>query len=200
MNAYRLSRCLLMIMLSGIFFDCTNTPAEQYKALERAELESGVRYDSLFKGFYFGMKHDKFRDYCYYMNTVKHDFKMQGPNLSWLESEIKEMSYPAAINFYPVFNEDVITEMNALIYYKDAVFKDRIFEKDSLLLDVLGLMKKWYGKEFIKIESPDSYKEDIYVSVRGNRRITVYPTINLSQEIKVWMVDLYAKGKQTEKK
>jgi hypothetical protein len=199
MNRYRISSWLLILITSNIFCGCANTPAERYKALERAELESGVRYDSLFKGFYFGMKHDKFRAYCYYKNTVEHDFKMQGPNLTWLESEIKEMSYPAAINFYPVFKEGVITEMDALIYYKNAVFKDRIFEKDSLLLDVLGLMKKWYGKEFIKIESPDSYREDIYVSVHGNRRITVYPTINRSQEIKVWMVDLYAKEKEAEK-
>lgn len=199
MNSSRTLSCLLMMIIGSLFGGCSETPAEQYKALERAEVESGVRYDSLFKGLYFGMKHDKFREYCYYKNTVEQDFKMQGPNTTWLESEIKEMSYPAAINFYPMFKEGVITEMNALIYYKNAVFKDGIFEKDSLLLDVLGLMKKWYTKEFIKIESPYSYKDDIYVSVQGNRRITVYPTVNLDQQIKVWMVDLYAKEKEIEK-
>ena len=50
------------------------------------------------------MKHQDFRDYCYKKNTVEHDFKMGGSNTSWLESKLKdELSYPAAINFYPVF-------------------------------------------------------------------------------------------------
>lgn len=187
----------LLLVLAFYLYGCSESPSEQYKAMEQKEIESGVRYDTLFKGLYFGMQHDVFRKYCYYMNTVKHDFKNEGANTSWLESNIAEMSYPSAINFYPVFKEGVITEMNASIYYKDAVFKDGIFEKDSLLFDVLDLMRKWYGSEFIKIKSPDSFSQDVYVSVRGNRRVSVYPT--LSSEVKVWMVDLYAKEKESGK-
>lgn len=176
---------------------CAETPEERYIAWEQRELESGIRYDSLFKGLYFGMTHDNFRDYCYYKNTVEHDFRMQGANTSWLESKIGEMQYPAAINFYPVFDEGVITEMNAQIYYKDAVFKDGVLENDSLLLDVLGLMTNWYGEDFIRIKSPNSYETDVYVSVHGNRRISVFPALNA--EVKVWMVDLNAREKKTAK-
>lgn len=193
MYMYKISCCLL---ISILFYQCTDTPEEQYKALERSEIESGVRYDTLFKGLYFGMKHQEFRDYCYYKNTVEHDFKMEGSNTSWLESKLEhEMNYPAAINFYPVFKDGKITEMNASVYY-NAVFKDRTFEKDSLLLDVLTMMEKWYGNRFIKIKSPFSFKEDIYVSIRGNKRVTVYPA--QTSEIKIWIVDLYAKERETE--
>jgi hypothetical protein len=187
--------CLLLILI--VLSQCTQSPGERYKALEKAELESGVRCDSLFKGLYFGMKHQDFRDYCYYKNTVEHDFKMEGSVTSWLESKLKnEMNYPAAINFYPVFKDGKISEMNALIYYDNVRFKDETFDKDSLLFDVLDLMKKWYGREFIKIKSPDKFRDDIYVSVRGNRRITVYPAP--TPEIKIWMVDLYANSEKRE--
>ena len=185
----------LLVAITFIFYRCTDTPEAQYKRLEEKELQSGIRYDSIFKGLYFGMKHKEFRDYCYQKNTVEHDFKMGGSNTSWLESKLEgELNYPAAINFYPVFSEGVITEMNASIYYDNAVFKDGTFEKDSLLIDVLKLMERWYEKPFLKIKSPYAYKEDIYVSICGNRRVTVYPAI--TSEIKVWIVDLYSKERK----
>lgn len=185
---------VLFLIVGFWFAGCVETPEKQYKKWEEQEFGSGIRYDSLFKGLYFGMKHETFRNYCYFKNTVEHDFKMQGANTSWLESKIDEMDYPAAINFYPVFDKGVITEMNALIYYKDAVFNDGVFERDSLLLDVLNLMKKWYGHDFIKIKSPHAYQDDVYVSVRGNRRISVFPP--LTTEVRVWMVDLYARKEE----
>ena len=86
--------------------------------------------------------------------------------------------------------------MNASVYYNNAVFKDGTFEKDSLLLDVLTMMERWYGNPFIKIKSPYSFKDDIYVSIRGNRRVTVFPA--KTSEIKVWIVDLYAKEEGSE--
>jgi hypothetical protein len=188
--------CGLLIIITFLFYRCTDSPEAQYKALEKTELQSGARHDSIFKGLYFGMKHQDFRDYCYQKNTVDHDFKMGGSNTSWLESKLNgELRYPAAINFYPVFAQGVITEMNALIYYDNAVFKDGTFDKDSLLLDVINMMERWYGRPFLKIKSPYAFKDDIYVSVRGNRRVTVYPA--QTPEVKVWIVDLYAK-KETE--
>jgi hypothetical protein len=186
----------LVVGVTFLFYQCTDSPETQYKALEKAELESGMRYDSIFKGLYFGMKHQDFRDYCYKKNTIEHDFKMGGSNTSWLESKLKdELSYPAAINFYPVFGDGMITEMNALIYYDNAVFKDGTFDKDSLLLDVIDMMERWYGKPFLKIKSPYAFKDDIHVSVRGNRRVTVYPA--QTPEIKVWIVDLSAKKEKS---
>lgn len=182
----------LFVVVTFLFCRCSDSPEAQYKSLEKKEVQSGVRYDSIFKGLYFRMKHQDFRDYCYQKNTVEHDFKMGGSNTSWLESKLKnELNYPAAINFYPVFDNGVITEMNALIYYDNAVFKDGTFDKDSLLLDVVAMMERWYGKPFLKIKSPVAYKDDIYVSVHGNRRVTVYPA--QTPEVKVWIVDLYAK-------
>ena len=185
-----------LLFAVAVLSGCVETPAERYKALEKSELARGIRYDSLFKGLYFGMKYDDFRAYCYRKNTVDHDFKVGGLKSSWVECKLPTgMDYPAAINFYPEFSGGVISEMNASVYYDNAVFKDGIFEPDSLLMDVLDLMKKWYGKDFIKITSPDPLHDDIYVSIQGNRRLTVYPS--LSAEVKIWMVDLYSeKGKK----
>jgi hypothetical protein len=185
----------LLVLITLLFCRCSDSTEAQYKAMEKTELESGVRYDSLFKGLYFGMKHQSFRDYCYYKNTVEHDFIMAGSNTSWLESKLDgEMNYPAAINFYPVFADGVITEMNASVYYDNATFRDGTFDKDSLLLDVMSMMERWYGRPFLKIKSPYAFKDDIYVSIRGNRRVTIYPAA--TPEIKIWIVDLYAKMKR----
>lgn len=185
---------VILLLLCG----CSETPGERYLVLEREEMEKGTRYDSLFKGLYFGMKYKTFREYCYRKNIIDHEFKVGGRNSSWVECKLPtEMNYPAAINFYPEFHGGVISEMNALVYYDNAKFKDGVFESDSLLIDVLALMKRWYGSELIRIEGPDEFKDDIYVGVHGNRRVTVYPT--LSTEVKVWIVDLYNEGRKKKR-
>jgi hypothetical protein len=90
--------------------------------------------------------------------------------------------------------------MHAAIYYDDnAVFKDGIFERDSLLLDVLNLLDTWYGKETFKIKSPLFYKEDVYVKLSGNRRITIYPDAS-GQLINLWYADMTAIKNSGEEK
>lgn len=169
---------------------CALTPEERYKALEKAELASGVTYDSLFMGLHFGMSKNTFREYCYDQHLEQQFYQGGQRNSIWVEADIDEMEYPATINFYPEFKAEKITEMNASIYYRpDVQFKDEIFEKDSLLLDVLNLMDSWYGPERTKIRSPFFYKEDVYVKVNGNRRITIYPD-QTGQMINLWFVDL----------
>ena len=169
---------------------CNQSPAERYKEHERKQLASGVRKDSLFMGFYFKMPKKDFREYCFEMN-LKGKFKQGGrKNSNWVESNLPGTPYPASINFYPNFIEDSISEMHAAIYYDDnAVFKDGIFERDSLLLDVLNLLDTWYGKETFKIKSPLFYKEDVYVKLSGNRRITIYPDAS-GQLINLWYADM----------
>ncbi len=181
---------LTLMFLMG----CEDSPEEQYLKWEKQELATGLRYDSLFMGIYFQMPQKKFREHCYQLN-LDGKFKQGGKkNTIWVEYKMEEeMDYPAAINFYPTFENDVITEMNAAIYYDDhAVFRDGIFESDSLLMDVLNLMDEWYGKGFVLIKSPVFYQEDVYVKVTGNRRITVYPDLG-GQKINVWYVDLLSK-------
>ena len=187
-------------IISLLLMGCNQSPAERYKAHERKELASGLRKDSLFMGFYFKMPKKEFREYCFEMN-LKGKFKQGGrKNSGWVESSLPGTQYPAAINFYPNFIEDSISEMHAAIYYDDdAVFKDGIFERDSLLLDVLNLLDTRYGKETFKIKSPLFYKEDVYVKLNGNRRITIYPDPS-GQLINVWFADMTAIKNTSEEK
>lgn len=175
--------------LSFVLLGCNQSNEAKYKHFEKMELAKGMRYDSLFKGLYLKMPFKEFRTYSFDMN-IKGKFKQGGqksPN--WVQSELNEMSYPATLTFYPQFKKDSINEMNAAIYYENATFNDGIFESDSLMLDVLNLLDTWYGGKTFKIKSPNFYKEDVYVKVNGNRRITVYPDAS-GQIINLWYVDL----------
>lgn len=178
---------------------CEESPAERYEKMEASALATGVRYDSLFKGLYLSMQKKEFLDYCFQKN-LQGEFKQGGiKNGMWVEGKLKsELKYPAAINFFPKFRNNAITEMEASIYYDHAAFADKTFDSDSLLHDVLLLMENWYGPGFIKIQSPYFYKEDIYVKVDGNRRITIYQDQS-EHIINLWFVDLLAKNEEDEK-
>lgn len=183
---------LIGLVLMGL--SACDSPEKQYKRLEKKELAKNERYDSLFFGIHFRMSNQDFRDYCYQMN-LEGKFKQGGlRNFSWVACALPDqMDYPAAINFYPEFTNDTITGMNASIYYDNATFHDGIFETDSLLLDVLKLTDHWYGAGYSRIKSPFFYKEDVYVKIKGNRRITILPDLS-GQMINLWYVDLKAKS------
>lgn len=172
-----------------LLVSCNKTTEQAYKAYEKQQLNSGAVNDSLFMGLYLGMSKKDFRTYCFDMN-LKGKFKQGGKkNSSWVESKLKGLSTPAAINFYPNFKNDSISEMNAAIYYDLTEFNNEHQQKDSLLHFVLNIMDTWYGGRTFKIESPLSYKEDVYVKVHGNRRITIFPDPS-NQLINLWYVDL----------
>lgn len=177
---------------------CQDSPEEQYIRMEEEELESGIRHDSLFKGIHFTMEEKQFRDYCFNQN-LEGEFKQGGVKSgNWVECKLKnELKYPAAINFFPKFQDNRITEMEAAIYYDNIRLGAPVPKGDSLLHDVLQLMEKWYGEGFIKINSPYFYKEDVYVKVDGNRRITLYKDAS-ENLINVWYVDLTAKPREDE--
>tara|TARA_R110002050_G_scaffold104052_6_gene213344 strand:- start:52848 stop:53444 length:597 start_codon:yes stop_codon:yes gene_type:complete len=185
-NINKISYLLLLIVL---LVGCKESVEQKYKAFEKTELAKAIRKDSLFLGLYFQMSKDTFRSYCFDMN-IKGKFKQGGnKNMSWVESKIEGTNYPAAINFYPNFKNEKISELNAAIYYKNAKFKDGKFEIDSLMLDVLKLLDTWYDGKVFKIKSPFFYKEDVQVMVDGNKRITITPDA-IKQMVNLWYVDL----------
>jgi len=184
---------IIMATAVVLITSCKKSEAERYMAFEKDQLKKGIVQDTLFKGLYFGMSKKEFRDYCFDKNLEKEFWQGGKKNMAWVETKLEGMSYPAAINFYPVFTNDTITEMNAAIYYDGAVFKDGKFESDSLMLDVLNLLENWYGGQTFKIKSPVYYKDDVHVHLKGNCRITVYPDLG-GQLIDLWFHDL--KGRE----
>lgn len=202
-NKFKKRTCTIFwfsVLLMSAFFSCEESPEARYRRLEQTELASGVRYDSLFKGLYLSMKEQDFYDYCFQMNLQKEFWQAGIKKSTWVESKLEdELTYPAAINFFPKFREKAIAEMEAAIYYDNASFEEHTFNSDSLLLDVLHLMEKWYGTGFIKIPSPYFYKEDVFVKVDGNRRITVSKDIS-GRMINIWYVDLLAKNEKEDER
>ena len=187
---------MVWIMIIWLCVSCQQSPEEAYKQLEKQELSKNQRYDSLFFGIHFQMTRKNFREYCFDKH-LEGRFKQGGMKSGiWVESKLPTgMKFPAAINFYPEFENDKITKMNAAIYYDNSYQNDRSLAKDSLLLDVLNLLDNWYGGNHVKIKSPFFYKEDVYVKINGNRRITIYPDL-VGQMINLWYVDLKVKNEQ----
>lgn len=165
---------LVIVLLLGIccFFAC-NSKSKYHQTVER-ELASGVRYDSLFFGFHFGMSSKDFYDHCWKMNK-KGSFR-QGATNHTVWAKIEELDHPAGMDFYPNFYEDKIAGMPVTFTYDSWAPWNKHLGADSLKLDVVELLEKWYGKGFIKIKNPAKLKlaGDAYVKVDGNRRITVY--------------------------
>ncbi len=162
------SICLLSIAMAAAFL--LNSCKSDYDRLVERELASGVRYDSIFMGIKFGMTTKEFYAHCWELNK-QHLIKQGNTNTSvlYIMTELKEK---ADMNFYPTFNGDIIMEMPVIFSYQAWAPWNKDLWADSLLLDVKGLMEKWYGPGFIKLEHPE--KGTRWVKVDGNRRIMLW--------------------------
>ena len=164
-----------LFIITGIVFlhSCSWFGGSEYTKLAEKELARGVRYDSLFMGFYLGMPAKGFYDYCWDMNK-KGVFTNGTENVSVLyKMNNKELKYPALMNFYPDFYANKIAGMRVSFEYSAWAPWNRAQYGDSLLPDVLNMYRKWYpdGNGFIKMT--DKKRGTIYIKVDGNRRITI---------------------------
>lgn len=150
-----------------------------YEELVKKELSRGVRNDSLFLGYKFGMTKNKFYDYSWGLN--KKQVVKQGPQNQTIEYKLEdELPHSATMNFYPDFRNDEIYRMRTYFSYDGWAPWNKNLGADSLIFDVKSLMEKWYGKGFIKYDNPNvglTFKK-----VDGNREIVISKA---SDEIKV---------------
>jgi len=109
----------------------------------------------------------------------------------------KGLKYPAAMNFYPAFNDSIIKSMKVLYQYEGWGPWNKFMSADSLLPDVLAMYKKWYrsGNEFIEMN--DEKKGPLYAKVDGNRRITI--TKGDDVQVKVEFTDMLVENKLGKK-
>ena len=76
------------------------------------------------------------------------------------------------MNFYPDFQQGKIYKMRVLFSYDAFAPWNKQLFADSLQLDVLRLLKKWYkDRDFIPIT--DATRGTIFVQVDGNRRVII---------------------------
>jgi hypothetical protein len=135
-----------------------------------AGLASGLKKDSLFLGFKLGMTKKAFYARAWKLNNEQ-KVTNGGRNMS-VEYTLKELKYPAKMNFYPTFYHNRIYQMPVVVHYTEwSPWNKKLFA-DSLLTDLVHLFKKKYSKDFIVINNKEKGK--VYVNVEGNRAISIF--------------------------
>ena len=171
---------LLMILISCIIISgCTSR--SKYERRLNHELTSGVKYDSLFLGLYFGMQEKEFYMHCWKLNQK--GLIKQGETNTTAEYKLKnELKYPALIDFYPKFIDSKIFEMPVSFKYEGWAPWNKKLSSASLQKELLKWYKKVYGHGFIKVKHPTH--GTAYVKIDGNRRITIF----IQNDLYVWAV------------
>jgi hypothetical protein len=171
---------LLMLLITGLIISgCT--PRAKYERRLKQELASGIRYDSLFFGLYFGMPEKDFYEHCWRLNQK--GLIKQGESNVTAEFELKDqLKYPAVMDFYPKFNQGKISEMPVTFKYMGWAPWNKELSSDKLQTDVQKYYEKIYGDGFIKVKHP--LHGIAYVKIDGNRRITIFK----QDDLHVWAV------------
>ena len=171
---------ILIILISGIIISGCS-PRAKYERRLKHELASGVRYDSLFLGLYFGMPEKVFYVHCWNLNHK--GLLKQGETNTTAEYQLKdELKYPALMDFYPKFNQCKISEMPVTFKYKGWAPWNKNLSSVNLQNEVLKWYEKIYGGGFIMVKHHSHGKA--YVKIDGNRRITIF----VGDDLHVWAV------------
>ncbi len=171
-----------LIFMSGA---CGNNHKKDLAIIEKQELATGVRHDSLFMSLYLGMPKQDFFDYCWHMNK-KGVFTEGGDKTVEYEFGKKEFAYPLQMNFYPQFKYDKIKEMPIKFTYRGIDLSYPNGQTVKLFIDVKKLMEEWYGKGFFVTPLPIGGKG--YAKVAGNRRVVIFS--EKEYEVMVVVTDL----------
>lgn len=178
---------ILSALLIVFTIACKNNKQPNLAVLEKQELATGVRHDSLFLGMYFGMPKEVFFEYCRGMN--RQGLFNQGTGLLVeYNVEDKDLPYPLLLSFFPELSQDVISEMTMYFSYKNLVLWKEEMSMDRLSKDVKKLMQKWLGGHFFVTTLPGGKK--VFAQVSGNRRVIIEVEETLDNTIKVTISDL----------
>ncbi|GAB5525246.1 MAG: hypothetical protein Roseis2KO_31180 [Roseivirga sp.] len=167
-NLFKTAVVFLLIVLGA----SACTQKSEYDKLVEKELATNVRQDSLFLGIRFDMDRKEFYAHCWELN--KQGVFTQGVgNMSIQYNLDDELKFVGSMQFYPTFTDSAIYEMPVDFQYTEwALWNDKM-SNDVLLQDVRALFEKWYGGEFIEVESNDGTMS-ILVKVDGNRRVRIF--------------------------
>lgn len=157
-----------LILLLLTFISCQNKT--DYERVVERELSKDVRYDSLFLGYEFGMHSKEF---------FKHSWELNQQQIvtggAQVEYELKELSSPARMVFYPDFHNERIYRMPIEISYKAWAPWNRELYSDTLITELIDYYEDIYGSGFFKTSHPDpNVNTEAWIKIDGNRRITIY--------------------------
>ncbi|MAR16651.1 MAG: hypothetical protein CMB86_05685 [Flammeovirgaceae bacterium] len=164
-----MNKFLISILIFITIISCQTNP---YLELEKKELSSGVRYDSLFLGVKFGMTSKEFYAHCWDLNRKK--LITQGPSNNSVRYYLPTESIGQKIEmlFYPVFDNDIVYEVNTTFSYTGWAPWNKETSSDYLIDEVREILSEWYNSKFYEIKNPKN-NSTLYTTVSGNRRIVI---------------------------
>ena len=74
--------------------------------------------------------------------------------------------------FYPVFDNDIVYEVNSTFSYTGWAPWNKETDSDYLIEEVRDILSNWYSTKFFEIKNPKS-NSILYATVNGNRRIAI---------------------------
>jgi hypothetical protein len=164
-------------------------PKTAYDKLKERELASGKVVEELFLDLRFGMGRKEFFGTCWEHN--KNGILTNGAHYLQIEYKPEVPSgKDVRMNFYPQFEDNHLYFMPMEFQYTSWFPNNEEFTNDKLLVDVLGLLKDWYGEDFLEVTNKNNTVR-AFVRIDGNRWIRVF--VKDMTTVRVEMLDLRIK-------
>ena len=168
-------RIVVLITAVLLLYSCKEK--YDYYAHVQEEMESGVRNDSLFLGYYLGMSQQDFYDHSWELNKQRK--VKQGQFNRSVEYQITDQEERIQMNFFPTFENGAIANMPVVFTYTAWAPWNKELWSDKLILHVRDILEDWHNIKFELVR--DKNGTPCFVNVSGNRRII----INLQDDQKV---------------
>lgn len=180
------------ICVSVFFVLLVSCSESKYSSLIKEEMSKGIVQDSLFLGLKLGQSQKEFFDKCWQLNRDKIVTNgSDGFVMYVLPGGGKgDLGQAITMLFYGIFNEEkVMTGMNLQFYYDSWSLWNKSLQSDQLIHEVKDRLKSLFpGNDFISV-SLNNEKDELYLKVDGNRRITIKP-LDDNRKVKVKIDDL----------
>ena len=158
----------IYILSVFLLYSACSQPSEYEQWVDK-ELKEGPTIDSLFMGYYFGMPQDEFYNHSWELNKQK--LVRHGSGNQTIRKEVDALKEPAAMNFYPGFDEGEIHQMRVVYNYKGWAPWNKDLWADSLKKDVINYYEDNLGVNFRTIKDPSGKNRTI--NITGNREIEI---------------------------
>ena len=160
-----------MMFLAAVLVVSAGCKSEfDYEATAVKELQSGSSQNEIFFGLYFGMTRDSFYRHCAELNRQR--LLQQGSQGVSVEYVMNELSATARMNFFPVFEDDIIIEMPVTFAFDNWAPWNQESHSRALIEELVELFESWYGGSFHLLTTADGRTG--LVQVKGNRRVLLF--------------------------
>lgn len=165
-----------IVVVLGLLTGCNNK--QSLEDIIKYESESGVKYNNLFHGLYFGMPMDNFYDHCFQMNQ-KGVFFQNGLNVEVIVKYENEFSAPVDFVFFPQGTYQSIERIDGSFMFQHWSPFSKEYRASGLIEELVEKMQDWYpGRDFVRIDHPKALWPYAYAKVDGNRKIVLYQSFD----------------------